>query len=314
MKYYLSIFLICLLSSCSNTKESLYGYVEAEYLYLSPSSSGFLEKLFVKEGDSVKEGDPLFALDETLLKAKLQKSQAQLFKAKANLSNLLKGKRREELTVLEKKLAQADSELENSRLEYERAKLLLTEGAVSKSHFDKWKSIYNSNLANYDSKKAEIEVAKLESRNDEIDAAKAEVLINRQNIIEAEKNLKDSRAFAKVSAFVQETFFQEGEHIKASQTVLSLLIPEEIKIIFYVPQKLISKINLGENISVDCDECSKTYPAQISFISAEAEFSPPVIYSNESRNKLVYRIEARFIDEGIVLNPGIPVDIKLNTK
>ncbi|NQY81160.1 MAG: HlyD family efflux transporter periplasmic adaptor subunit [Candidatus Caenarcaniphilales bacterium] len=312
MKYYLSIFLIFLLSSCSNTKESLYGYVEAEYLYLSPSSSGYLKKLYVKEGDYVKKGDQLFALDETLLKADLEKSNAQLYKAKANLSNLLKGKRKEELLVLEKKLAKANSELENSRLEYERAKHLVGEGAVSQSYFDKWQATYNSNLANYDSAKAEIEVAKLESRSDEIDVARADILLHRQNIISAEKNLVDSSATSPADAFVQETYFQEGEHVKASQAVINLLVPEEIKIIFYVPQNLISSLKLGDEITINCDECSEAYKAKISFISSKAEFSPPIIYSNESRKKLVYLIEARFLDEGIVLSPGLPVDIQLN--
>lgn len=308
---HLILSLILILSSCSNPKTSLYGYVEADYLYLSPSSSGFLEKLYVEEGESVKKDSLLFALEATSLKADLEKARAQLQKAKANYSNLLKGKRKEELLVLEKKLEREESELSNSKIEFARAKTLVDEGAVSQSYFDNKESIYKSKLANFESTKAEIKVAELKSRSDEIEAARAEVLAQKQNLIRAEKQISESKANAPRNGFVQETFFQEGEYVKASQAVLSLLIPEEIKVVFYVPQERRSQIKLGDIIRLDCDGCAKNYKAKVSFISPEAEFSPPVIYSNESRDKLVYMIEARFVDDGLVLSSGLPVDIRL---
>ena len=99
------------------------------------------------------------------------------------------------------------------------------------------------------------------------------------------------------------------------QPVLSILAPRDIKAIFFVPEMTLSQITLGDSVHVECDSCRQTYVAKVSFISPSAEYTPPVIYSNETRYKLVYRIEAEFDQKDAVqLHPGQPIYVKVMSK
>lgn len=119
---------------------------------------------------------------------------------------------------------------------------------------------------------------------------------------------------APASGFVFNTYFRLGENVPANRPVLSILTPDNIKVLFYVPEPLLSKIKLRQTIYFNCDGCKKT-TATISYISPEAEYTPPVIYSKDSRQKLVYLIRAD-IPLNIAQNfhPGQPVDIILDEK
>jgi HlyD family secretion protein len=104
-----------------------------------------------------------------------------------------------------------------------------------------------------------------------------------------------------------------GERVPAKIPVVSLLAPGDIKVVFFIPEPQLSLIKLDQQILIGCDHCATKIAAKVTFISPKAEFTPPVIYSEQSRSKLVYRIEARFAPEDQTkLHPGQPVDIFLN--
>jgi HlyD family secretion protein len=94
---------------------------------------------------------------------------------------------------------------------------------------------------------------------------------------------------------------------------VSLLPPGNIKVRFFVPEKMVGRLKIGQAASVHCDGCAKEVAAQITYISPQSEFTPPVIYSNETRAKLVFLIEARpKIDDATLLPPGQPVEVRVN--
>ena len=75
-----------------------------------------------------------------------------------------------------------------------------------------------------------------------------------------------------------------------------------------------SSISPGKRIFVQADGGEQTYPADITYISPQAEYTPPVIYSRETRSKLVYMVEAELGEEDADdLHPGQPVDVSLET-
>lgn len=91
-----------------------------------------------------------------------------------------------------------------------------------------------------------------------------------------------------------------------------MLPPQNIKVRFFVGESVLGALKLGAPVSVRCDGCAAPIPAMIAFISPQAEYTPPVIYSRETRTKLVYLIEARSTpDDAVKLHPGQPVEVTL---
>lgn len=127
----------------------------------------------------------------------------------------------------------------------------------------------------------------------------------------AQWRLSQKRVYSQEPALVFDTYYRVGEFVPEQRPVLALLPPQNILLIFYAPELLRSKLRIGEKISFTCDGCKQPYTAYISFISAQAEYTPPVIFSLESRNKLVYRAEARFGKEIPPVYPGQPIDVYL---
>ncbi|MGQ0591539.1 MAG: HlyD family secretion protein [Gammaproteobacteria bacterium] len=148
------------------------------------------------------------------------------------------------------------------------------------------------------------------ARSDAIRAARAEVEATRATLTEAEWHIAQKTRQASEDALVADTFFEPGEWVPAGRPVVSLLPPGNVKVRFYVPEEVLSTLRIGEQLKLRCDHCPEELRAKISYISPDAEYTPPVIYSRETRDKLVYRIEARpAFSEPYRIHPGQPVEI-----
>jgi HlyD family secretion protein len=132
-------------------------------------------------------------------------------------------------------------------------------------------------------------------------------------VASARTRLERRKVFSPVSGSVQQIYFRPGEVVPAGRPVVSLLPPGNIKVRFFVPEAVLPKLALGDAVNIRCDGCAEPVPARISFISRTSEFTPPVIYSQEERSKLVFLIEARTerVDN---LRVGQPVSVVLMGK
>ncbi|MDD3029113.1 MAG: efflux RND transporter periplasmic adaptor subunit [Alphaproteobacteria bacterium] len=142
-------------------------------------------------------------------------------------------------------------------------------------------------------------------------AAKAARQEAEQALIQIDRKRADAAPKAPATGRIENTYFREGEYVAAGMPVVSLLPPENVKVRFFVPQKAVPTFSLGKKILIRCDGCDHPLEATISFIASKAEYTPPVIYSIESRNKLVFMLEARPDAYAAVLRPGLPVDIEV---
>ena len=126
----------------------------------------------------------------------------------------------------------------------------------------------------------------------------------------ARTRLDRRRVNSPVTGIVQEVYFRVGEQVQPGRPILSLLPPGNVRVRFFVPQAELPKVKLGERITVKCDGCAADLAARVNFISAQAEFTPPVIYSQEERARLVFRIEA-IPERPADLRVGQPVSVAL---
>ena len=285
------------------------GYVEGNLVQVGPEESGRIERLFVEAGDQVNESDLLFSLDASVQSAQVDEARARLKQASAQLENLrAAGQRPEQVAVLQSARERAQAALDFSRAELERQKTLYARGYTAKAKLDQAESAYERDKAALQEAQHQISAAQLAGRTDEIAAGEAAVRAAEAALQQAETRLAKRQVFSPAKARVQDVFYRAGEVVNVGQPVLALLPPGNLKIRFYVPELRLATLPLGSIVMIRCDSCTGDLRARVSFISSEAEFTPPVIFSEQERSKLIFRAEAIPLRE-TALPIGLPVTV-----
>lgn len=291
-----------------------HGYAEGEYLRIAAPVAGTLDSLDVVRGGRVEAGAPLFALDRTAARAERDRLAAALGQARAQLADLRMGKRPDELAVVAAQRAQADAALRYSEAELARQQTLVARKVSSEDRLDAARAARDRDRARLEELTAQLAVSNLPARPDQIRAAEDAVAQAEAALAQAEKRLADLAPLAPESALVEDTLFNPGEWVPAGAPVVSLLPPGKRKLVVFVPEPLMVRVRPGDRLPVRCDGCPPGLSARVTYVAPRAEYTPPVIYSVGSREKLVFRVEAR-LEDGASLNPGLPpglpVDVEL---
>jgi HlyD family secretion protein len=287
------------------------GYAEGEFVYVSAPIGGQLGQLGVKAGDRVKPGDSLFALDAQIELAAQAEATARWAAAQALAANTGKGRRVDELAVTRAQLAQAKAAAVLAETAWTRQNELVGKGFVSKSSLDSAQAALDQARARVSELEASLRVGLQPARGDEREAAQAQAEAQKQVLTQAQWRLGQKQQTAPVKGQVAEVYFSEGEYVQPGQPVVSLLPPGAIKARFYVREDEVASLALGQSVSLTCDGCGKPVPATISRIAIGPEFTPPVIYSNAQRAKLVFLVEATpGPEDSERLHPGQPLDVQ----
>ncbi len=236
------------LAACNENKNpGFQGWVEADMIFVSPDKSGRVTRLDVREGDIVKAGAPLYAVDDDLQQADLNQNKATLA---------------------------------NAQQTFDRAQSLSKTGSGTQA-----------------------------TLNSAVSALRvAEARVNT-----SQTRLMRRGGFAPVPGTIQQIYFREGETVPAQRPVVSIMPPGNMKIRFFVPETELPKLAIGDEVRVTCDNCAADLTAKIYFIATSAEYTPPVIYSLDERNKLVYLIQAR-PSRPDSLRVGQPISVFFNGK
>jgi HlyD family secretion protein len=289
------------------------GYVEGEYVLLASPYAGQLQKLHVRRGDAVDRGKPVFALEQASERAARAEAEERLRSAQARFENLGQGRRAPELDALRAELEEARAAREFSETNLAREEKLLRTEATSRARYDEARSALARDRARVAAVEAQLRSAQQPvGRDAERKAAQAEVAAARAAVAQADWRLEQKSVTAPVAGLVQDTFFVEGEWVPAGRPVASLLPPGNVKVRFYVPEVVLGSISAGKTVEVRCDGCPGPVAAKISFVSSQAEYTPPVLYSKDSRGKLLFLVEARpGPADGVKLRPGQPIGVRL---
>lgn len=305
--------LLALLLICSCDKPSVkpyQGYVEGEFVYIASPLGGRLETLNARRGETVKQGDLLFALEHDLEEAVVREASQKYRQAMDRLANLEKGKRPSEIQAITAKLKSAQAGLELARLEYDRRVKLNRKQFISQETLDRARTEYDQMKRQVQSIGADLKTARLGARPDEIKAAQAEADAVSEQLVQARWNLDQKKQAARKEGLIFDTYYYSGEWVPPGRPVVSLLPPENIKVRFFVPEKVVGRLSPGEKVWVSLDGGGRV-PAAIAFISPRAQYTPPVIYSSQTRAKLVFMIEATVEPaDALRLHPGQPVDVE----
>jgi HlyD family secretion protein len=288
------------------------GYTEADYVKAAPVEQGLLTAISVARGDQISEGAPLFTQDDTHERAARDQAARQLAQAEEQLANLEAASKPTEVMQAEANLTDVRSTLERAKADLQRDEALLRTGYATAQTVDQRRADYRSAEAKAQHAEAALMQAKAPmGREREIEAQRATVEAARAALAMAEWQLAQRTVTAPVGGRVADVLARPGETMAAGAPVVSILPPENIFVRFFVPETALSRLHRGDPVSFSCDGCRPGLTGTISFISPNAEYTPPVIYSESGRAKLVYRIEARpRPDQAALLNPGQPIDVR----
>lgn len=305
--------LLLMLTACSEAPSNLFqGYIEGEYVYVASPLGGKLEQLSVERGQHSAKDAPLFVLERDFEQAAVDEARHNLQGAQDNLANLEKGKRPSEIASIQAQLRQAQASANLAKIEYERRVKLIKEQTISQEELDSKESDYNQKLQAVRNLKAQLTTARLGARSDEIRAAAAQVMQSEAKLAQALWNYNQKEQSAPSASLVFDTLYRVGEWVAAGQPVVSMLPPENVEIRFFIPQELLSNLKVGQEILVNYDGATKPVSSRIYYISPEVEFTPPVIYSSQSRAKLVFMVKAKpSLTDAPALHPGQPVDVTI---
>lgn len=290
--------------------DSYQGYVEGEFVYMASSQAGQLVGLSVQRGQTVGSGALLFTLESQNEADAVQQAVRQLEAAQAQLSDLLTGKRPPEVAVNEAQLAQARSDAGRLSLQRQRDEEQYRAGGIAQGQLDDSRELALSAEAHVRELQAQLEVAHLPGRREQIRAQEALVEADRAALAQAQWKLDQKQVRAARGGLVFDTMYRSGEWVPAGSPVVRMLPPENIKVRFFVPEAVLGSLPPGRAVVIGCDGCAATIPATISYASVQAEYTPTNIYSNDTRQKLVFMMEARpQPSDAVKLHPGQPVQV-----
>ena len=300
-----------LLASCAPPAPFATGYAEGDYILIAPVATTQIEALAVRRGDRVAAGAALAAMDRRDAEIALAEAEAGLAQAEAGLANLREGRRPEELRVIEAALASARAQRAEAGRTEARIADLASRGAATPAQADDAATAAEVARARVAEAEANLAVARLPARPQEIAAAEAAVP-GAAAVREKARWVLDERDLtAPADGIVTDVLREPGEFAGPGSPVLEFLPDGALKLRLYVPEGQVARVHPGTRLAVNCDGCPAGLTATVSFVADGPEYTPPVIYSLQNRQKLVYLFEARPDGAETGLKPGQIVDVSL---
>jgi len=260
------------------------GYVVSDNVYMSSSISGTVFSVNVKRGQRVEIGTPLFQIDLTSLKSQAEKVEAQIKEAESQKA------------VKQAELISAEAERKFAIADMNR--FVSVKDAVSQQDIDA--ALERATKAS----------ANIVSVQNQISAAASNIESSKAELRDIEHRIGELSPNSPVSGRIEEVMYKPGEWAAANAAIVSIVPDSEIKVRFYIPQNQLSKCHVGTKVSVFYDGGPKDMTATVDFISTRPEYTPPVIYSLTTRDKLVFMAEA-VPTEPCKLIPGQPMDVSI---
>lgn len=307
-------FIAWLFSACAPGDTSFAGYVEGDFTQLTPVATARITALHVERGERIEAGTAVADLEDEDARHAVARARAALGEAMASLADIGKGRRPEEIAAIEASAESARAQSRQAALALARVQDLSSKGYSSRADLDRAQADADVAEARLRETDADLAVARLPAREDQRMAAEERVAQAKAALATAEWQLAQRKLAAPATGRIHDILRRPGETAGPGAPVVTLLPDGGIKLRFYVPEAVVSRVALGETVTASCDGCPGPIAATVSFVASEAEFTPPVIYSLRNRQKLVYQVEARPATGEAALKPGQIVDVRLERR
>lgn len=280
--------------------QGLVGYIDGQELYLASPIAATIDQLTVEKGQRVETGTPLFTVDARIAAAQRGQIEAQLAETRRQSAAALA-----KLAQMRANAAAVQVQSANASRDFERYRMAATldRDSVTQQQIDN----------------AQTSAANAASQNriaqQDVAAAMAQLEVNRAQeqqylaaVTEVDSRLDLLARSSPVTGRVDDVFFRPGEWASADQPILALLPDARVRVRFFVPETVIARYRPGTSIQFACDGCPAGLTARVDYVASQPEFTPPIIYSRTSRDRMVFMVEAIPTDPKSLI-PGQPVDV-----
>lgn len=288
----------------------LFGNVDIRQIQLAFHDSGRIQRLLVEEGQRVQRGELLAELDAARYEAAVAQAGAQVAAQREVLARLVAGSRPEEIGEAKARVKATEAVLKEAEVTHRRARILAEPKYVSQQQLDSAEAKLNNARANLDREQQALTLAIKGPRQEDIEAARAQLKVYEAALQRAQEELADTRLYAPEEAIVQDRILEPGDMASPQTPVFTLALDNPIWVRAYVSEPDMGKIAPGMQAEVRTDSYpNKTYRAWIGFISPTAEFTPKQVETTELRSKLVYRLRVYVCNPENELRLGMPADV-----
>ncbi len=305
------IMVVSCFAACKWRPKSYFsGYTDTIYLYLSSPSQGYFKQKFISKGESFKKDQVLYQLDAMPDEANYQAAYFQFLQSKNILKDLKRPRRKPEIAAIEFQIHQINQSIDRTKKHYERLLLL-----KDKQYVDVDTLYTNQKMVEelqFQKKQLEenLKLAHMGARLYQIKAQSQTQKASSIHLQELKWYLEHKQVSAPRDGYVFDVFYSIGELIPANKPVMSVILPENNFIEFFVSADDVANILLKQSIEYQYYGGKKWLPAEINYISQTAEYMPPVLYSQQHQEELVFRIRAKPLEQTHFIL-GQPIDVRL---
>jgi HlyD family secretion protein len=301
------------------------GQVEATEVQVSSQVAGRVLELRVSEGDRVARGDLIARLDTADAELALARTRADRDQADAQLRLLQAGARPEEIRQAEAQVASAqadasaaDADLVAAETDVQRFEQLLASNSGSRKQRDD--AVARRNVARdrlqaarERTRAAREALLRLQAgaRREEIDAARARVQAAAAQVATWEKAIADATITAPVEGIVTQKIADPGELVQPRAPLVVITDLDHAWANVYVDEPIVPRLKVGQSATIYTDAGGPGIAGTVSYISAQAEFTPRNVQTAEDRSKLVYRVKVAADNRAGVLKAGMPVEAEI---
>jgi len=298
--------------ACSSVGERVTrvsGNIEVTDAEVSFKLGGVVERRPVSEGELVRAGAMVAALESSDLREEVALRHAEVRAARATLDELLAGSRPEEIAEAEASLDLARAQADRDRREYARRDSLYEKQVASEQSFDVARAAHRVSRARVRAAIERLTLLRKGPRREDIDEARAQLDRAEHALALTETRLGYATLLAPMSGVVLSENLEVGEYAAPGTPVVTIGDLENVWLRAYVNETDLGRVKVGHQVCVTTDTYSdKVYEGRLSFIASEAEFTPKSVQTTEERVKLVYRVKIEIPNPALELKPGMPAD------
>jgi len=289
------------------------GTVEATEARLGFVTPGRIETVRFHEGDRVRAGEIMAALDTAEAAARVVEAEAQVAAARATLEELVRGSRPEEIQQSRAIRDAAQHRRADAQRDFDRAQQLYAKNLASQESYDKAQTALDLTQSQLRQAEESLQLVEQGPRRERVTGQRAQVATAEAAVAAARVTLANRILRAPFDGVVTVRHHEPGEIVAAGSAVLSLMNRDDRWVRIYVGEARVGAVRTGQKATITCDTFrDRTYPGEVVYISSEAEFTPKNVQTQEERVKLVYAVKVRVTgDPSFDLKPGMPADVRL---
>ncbi|OPX54871.1 hypothetical protein BTE48_12105 [Oceanospirillum multiglobuliferum] len=302
---------VFLLAGCQQQEPpSAFGTLERDAILYRATSSEPIVEIAVKKGQQVAEGALLLRFDEVQQRLMIAQLEAELAQKKASDALMQKGARTERFIAAQARIDGVQAKLKEIGLSLKRAKTLEKQRNIAEGELERVQAEYQVTQAEL--VQAQQQLAELVHGNqpEELEQSAQGVLAAQARLQQAQQRLLDLSLYAQNAGMIEALPWQQGERVPVGAVVLKQTLAQQPYARIYLPERMLSQWQVGQNIGVWVDGASAVIPGKIRFISPTPAFTPHFALHQNERTRLVYLTEIALPDS-TRLPSGTPVRVEL---